>query len=237
MHNSTSALPRAHTADAEQPLGSEPRRRRRAAATIATTLGAAAILTTTFGTPAQAAGRYRVWDRVANCESSNRWQVNTGNGYYGGLQFSPSTWAAYHGHRYARQASGATRREQIEVARRVLAAQGPNAWPVCGPRAGLTRTSGHATHARLPRHPGRRTHRHVHAHIRHHVRRHAHTRHLRAAARRHPLHTYRVRSGDTLSAIAHRHHIVGGWRALYRANRHRLSSPNVLHVGQVLRLP
>ncbi|WTY39828.1 transglycosylase family protein [Nocardia salmonicida] len=68
------------------------------------------------------------WDAVAQCESTGNWNINTGNGYYGGLQFSQSTWEAYGG---AGSASNASREEQIRVAENVLAAQGPGAWPVC----------------------------------------------------------------------------------------------------------
>jgi hypothetical protein len=92
--------------------------------------------------PAHAAAT--VWDRVAACESGGRWTVNTGNGYYGGLQFSPSTWRHFGGTRYASSANRASKSVQIGIARRVLAAQGPGAWPVCGKRAGLTRASGAA---------------------------------------------------------------------------------------------
>jgi nucleoid-associated protein YgaU len=216
------------------------RRSRRAATAIATAIGAATVVGTAFAVPADAAARhhyYRVWDRVAACESSQHWHINTGNGYYGGLQFSASTWAGYHGHKYAPQASKASRAEQIEVARRVLASQGPDAWPVCGPRAGLTRNSGHATHARLPRVAGTRTQharKHTRKHAHHAVRHHARHTHK---SRTHHRDTYRVRSGDTLSAIARKLHVHGGWHALYRANRKHMSNPNVLHVGQLLRVP
>ena len=78
------------------------------------------------------------WDAVAQCESSGNWSANTGNGFYGGLQFTPSTWAAFGGTAYAASADQATEGQQIAVAENVLAAQGPGAWPVCGPEAGLT---------------------------------------------------------------------------------------------------
>jgi resuscitation-promoting factor RpfA len=123
----------------------------RKATAVLATLGAATVTTVALAGPADAATRYAVWNRVAQCESSGRWHIVTGNGFYGGLQFTASTWRGFGGHIYARQASGASRLEQIAVARRVLAAQGPRAWPVCGPRAGLTRRSGHATSAALPR--------------------------------------------------------------------------------------
>ncbi|MGF1428349.1 transglycosylase family protein [Kitasatospora sp. LaBMicrA B282] len=80
-----------------------------------------------------------VWDKVANCESTNDWSINTGNGFYGGLQFTSSTWAAYGGTQYAPQADQASKAQQISVAERVLADQGPGAWPVCSVAAGLSR--------------------------------------------------------------------------------------------------
>jgi hypothetical protein len=72
------------------------------------------------------------WDRVAGCESGGNWAINTGNGYHGGLQFSPGTWAAHGGGEFAPTASQATREQQITVGERVLATQGRGAWPVCG---------------------------------------------------------------------------------------------------------
>ncbi|HEX3287623.1 MAG TPA: transglycosylase family protein [Mycobacterium sp.] len=72
------------------------------------------------------------WDKVARCESGGNWAINTGNGYQGGLQFSPSTWRSHGGGEYAPSAQMATKDEQIAVAERVLASQGRGAWPVCG---------------------------------------------------------------------------------------------------------
>lgn len=72
------------------------------------------------------------WDTVASCESSGNWAINTGNGYQGGLQFSPSTWLGYGGGQYASAANMATREQQIAIAEKVLAGQGKGAWPVCG---------------------------------------------------------------------------------------------------------
>ncbi|SDC97603.1 LysM peptidoglycan-binding domain-containing protein [Rhodococcus tukisamuensis] len=69
------------------------------------------------------------WSGVAQCESGGNWNTNTGNGFSGGLQFTPSTWAAYGGTGNAADASQA---EQIRVAENVLAGQGAGAWPVCG---------------------------------------------------------------------------------------------------------
>ena len=72
------------------------------------------------------------WDRLAQCESGGNWQINTGNGYYGGLQFSAQTWSGYGGGEYAATADQATREQQIDIGERVLAGQGAGAWPNCG---------------------------------------------------------------------------------------------------------
>ncbi|MFJ9763467.1 transglycosylase family protein [Streptomyces erythrochromogenes] len=77
------------------------------------------------------------WDCVADCESGGRWAVNTGNGFYGGLQFWQPTWEEYGGLAFAPRADLAQRVQQIRVAQEVLAAQGWNAWPVCSKRYGL----------------------------------------------------------------------------------------------------
>ncbi|WP_279635845.1 transglycosylase family protein [Kitasatospora cheerisanensis] len=79
------------------------------------------------------------WDKVAQCESSGNWAINTGNGFYGGLQFTASTWAEFGGTAYAARADLATKDQQISVAEKVLASQGPGAWPVCSIQAGLTK--------------------------------------------------------------------------------------------------
>jgi resuscitation-promoting factor RpfA len=88
--------------------------------------------------PAEAASLY-TWNRLAHCESSGRWHINTGNGYYGGLQFSRSTWRAYGGRKFAHNAHRATKAEQIRVAERVRRHQGWRAWPYCSRRLGLRR--------------------------------------------------------------------------------------------------
>lgn len=86
--------------------------------------------------PAQAASG-STWDAIAACESGGNWSTNTGNGYYGGLQFSDSTWDAYGGEAYAATADDASRSEQIRIAEKVLAAQGWNAWPSCSQQVGV----------------------------------------------------------------------------------------------------
>lgn len=90
------------------------------------------------------AEEFTVWDRVAECESSGKWAINTGNGYYGGLQFSLSTWAAFGGNEFAFYPHHATKAQQIAIARRTLFVQGPGAWPGCSVKAGLTLENGGA---------------------------------------------------------------------------------------------
>ena len=115
---------------------------RRRLAGVAVVSAATVAGATAMAQPASASGT--VWDRVAACESGGNWSINTGNGYYGGLQFSYSTWAAFGGQRYATTANRATKAQQITIAQNVLKVQGPGAWPVCSVRAGLTRTNGAA---------------------------------------------------------------------------------------------
>ncbi|MET9541065.1 peptidoglycan DD-metalloendopeptidase family protein [Streptomyces sp. NPDC006553] len=81
------------------------------------------------------------WDKVAACESSGNWAVDSGNGFYGGLQFTAATWSAFGGHAYAPHAHQASKEAQISVAEKVLEEQGPGAWPRCSVSAGLTRNS------------------------------------------------------------------------------------------------
>ena len=75
------------------------------------------------------------WSAIAACESSGNWSINTGNGFYGGLQFTEQTWLGYGGGQFAPSANLASESQQIVVAQRVLAGQGIGAWPVCGARA------------------------------------------------------------------------------------------------------
>jgi cell wall-associated NlpC family hydrolase len=116
----------------------ESRLRRRALLGATGVSTVAVALTVGSGSRASAAS-VSTWDKVAKCESSGRWNINTGNGFYGGLQFTQSTWAAYGGLNYAPRADLATKAQQITVAERVLDGQGPGAWPVCSRVAGLTR--------------------------------------------------------------------------------------------------
>ncbi|MFD4294870.1 transglycosylase family protein [Rhodococcus sp. NPDC058505] len=100
---------------------------KRALGAVAATAALAAVpMALSAGTASAATHN---WDGVAQCESGGNWSIDTGNGYYGGLQFSQSTWNAYGG---AGSANNASKAEQIRVAENVLAGQGVGAWPVCG---------------------------------------------------------------------------------------------------------
>ncbi|MFD7160251.1 ubiquitin-like domain-containing protein [Kribbella sp. NPDC059898] len=92
--------------------------------------------TTTDNKPPASTGGSGAWDRIAACESGGNWASNTGNGYYGGLQFDHGTWAAYGGTAYANNANGASKAQQIAIAEKVKADRGGyGAWPVCGKKA------------------------------------------------------------------------------------------------------
>jgi nucleoid-associated protein YgaU len=199
-----------------------------AAAALSVGLGVGAAV------PADAAGT--VWDRVAACESGNNWKINTGNGYYGGLQFSKSTWKAYGGKTYATTANKASKAEQIAIARRTLAGQGPGAWS-CAGRAGLTRANGKADrHATPSTNPGASKATPAKK-----------TTKKKSAPKKAPASktkytgstsgkTVKVKSGDTLRKIAKRKPVAGGWNGLWKLNKKTVKNPNVIRVGQVLKL-
>ncbi|MFE9934600.1 transglycosylase family protein [Streptomyces sp. NPDC005533] len=105
---------------------------------LACALTAAVVLTTGLSTSTASAASLGAWERVAACESRGNWSIDTGNGFDGGLQFTSSTWAEFGGHQYASRAHLATKQQQITIAEKVLATQGPRAWPVCSVKAGLT---------------------------------------------------------------------------------------------------
>ncbi|MFB9732915.1 transglycosylase family protein [Ornithinimicrobium kibberense] len=107
-----------------------------------TLAGATSVSAMGMAAPTAAADDHNVWDRVADCESSGNWSINTGNGFYGGLQFWHPTWTGFGGGEFAPYAHQATKLQQITVAQRVLKVQGPGAWPVCSVRAGLTMENG-----------------------------------------------------------------------------------------------
>ena len=122
----------------DQPVGRRGRRLRMAGGAVA----AGALVAGGFVVASNAGASDTVWDRVAMCESSGNWSINTGNGFYGGLQFTFQTWKGFGGQKYAYTANRATKAQQIEIAQEVLKVQGPGAWPVCSQRAGLTVANG-----------------------------------------------------------------------------------------------
>lgn len=115
---------------------------RRRIAGVAVAGATAAVGTMASAQSASAATSGSVWDRVAACESGGNWSINTGNGFYGGLQFTSQTWQGFGGGKYASSAHQATKGQQIEIAQKVLQVQGPGAWPVCSKKAGLTKANG-----------------------------------------------------------------------------------------------
>ncbi len=121
-----------------RPTRRRPLRRAVVGTALLATTASAAVL----GLATGAGATENVWDRVAICESGGNWSINTGNGYYGGLQFSYSTWKGFGGQTYAATANLASKSQQILIAQKVLKVQGPGAWPVCSVRAGLTLANG-----------------------------------------------------------------------------------------------
>lgn len=124
-------------------MAHEPRHRtrkkrplRQLAVLAAATAAVAAPISSSLYTADAASGR--TWDRLAGCESGGNWHINTGNGYYGGLQFSAGTWTNNGGGKFAPRADLATREQQIAIAERVLHGQGWGAWPACSQSLGLS---------------------------------------------------------------------------------------------------
>ncbi|MEU1404876.1 transglycosylase family protein [Streptomyces sp. NPDC005728] len=203
----------------------QPSRINRASLTV--TAGGAGLAIPLVAAGTADAADAATWNKVAACESSGNWSINTGNGYYGGLQFTQSTWEAYGGTRYAPRADLAGRDQQIAVAEKVLDGQGPGAWPVCSVRAGLTSTSGAPD-----------------LHTESAATRPARTGSVRDVqpqttpqSRAGRAEMYTVVHGDTLSGIAGEHHVQGGWRRLYAGNRAAIGSdPDLILPGQRLSL-
>ncbi|GAA1435817.1 hypothetical protein GCM10009601_62460 [Streptomyces thermospinosisporus] len=212
----------------------QPKRINRASLTV-TAGGAGMALPLTMSGTAQAAD-VETWEKVAACESSNDWEIDTGNGFYGGLQFTQSTWEAFGGTRYAPRADLATREQQIAVAEKVLEGQGPGAWPVCSVRAGLTR-GGQTPDIDVKGGDGKtgRGERKQRA-DRSSVEDVKPQRTPQSRAGRTEMYT--VVTGDTLSGIAADEGVRGGWRGLYEANRSVIGAdPDLIIPGQRLALP
>ena len=173
------------------------------------------------------------WDSLAQCESGGNWATNTGNGYAGGLQFSQSTWAAHGG---TGSAANASREQQIAVAQKVQASQGWGAWPACAAKLGL-RGGAVAPQSAATSRPRAAVAVPAKVPVRHAAPKAA------VPAPRHvaPVsvsgQTYTIRSGETLSTIAEKLNIAGGWHSLADANTATISNPNLVFPGQVLQLP
>jgi LysM repeat protein len=175
-------------------------------------------------TPASATN----WDAIAQCESSGNWNTNTGNGYYGGLQFTQSTWKAYGG---TGSAQGASRDQQIAVAERVLQGQGIGAWPVCGKKGGGSSapkaSSGKTTTKKATTAAPKKST--------------TATAPKKAAApapvttgvsSSNPAGNYTVVAGDTLSKIAKQFNVQGGFAKLQDLNAKYIPNADLILVGQ-----
>jgi LysM repeat protein len=237
-------------------------RKRIPATMLATGAAALGVIAGTAGT-AEAASASR-WDQIAACESGGNWSINTGNGFYGGLQFTASTWRAYGGAAYAPRADLASRSAQIAVAERVLAGQGWNAWPVCSRKAGAYGTSTGSASSRTAPSVSRSSVRQslttkattpkatsnsttVRSSGRHaaatttrstSTARVTAPKHLAPVTATASTSVYVVRSGDYLSKIAAERHVQGGWQSIYALNHGVVgANPNLIFPGQTLRLP
>jgi LysM repeat protein len=176
------------------------------------------------------------WDAVAQCESGGNWSINTGNGYYGGLQFSASTWSAYGGTQYASTADQASKEQQIQVAEKVLASQGKGAWPVCGKglssagySGGSAQSSGSTETRETEQQPASRS-----------DERPAQTQKTVTTPTGKKVKKgdgeYKVVKGDTLSSIATEQKVEGGWAKLFELNKDIITDANLIYPGQQLHL-
>jgi resuscitation-promoting factor RpfA len=160
------------------------------------------------------------WDKLAQCESGGKWNINTGNGFSGGLQFTPTTWKAYGGTGSAHTAS---REQQIAVAEKVLAGQGWGAWPSCSKKVGASGKAQPNKTVLAKAKPAPKA-----------------APQPAVAAPAAPVAKngvdYTVAAGDTLSKIATAQNVPGGWKAVFDRNADVISNPNLLKVGQALDL-
>ncbi|MCC5480011.1 transglycosylase family protein [Streptomyces sp. NPDC059680] len=183
------------------------------------------------------------WDAVARCESGGNWSINTGNGFYGGLQFTNSTWAAYGGTAYAARADLATKAQQIAVAEKVLAGQGKGAWPVCGTGLSGTPYGGSAPAATTKSTTTKST---TTRSTDQQAATRSTTRKAPSASKTVTTPTgkkvkkgdgeYKVVKGDSLSAIAEKHGVKGGWQKLFELNKDIVQDANLIYPGQQLHL-
>lgn len=216
---------------------------RRSAAVLAIGGAAAASLA---ATPAANAAPLEAWEALAQCESGGNWSINTGNGYYGGLQFSPSSWVAAGG---SGSPAAASKAEQIRVAENLLQMQGWGAWPACAAKlnlyaygtSGAAATVAETTTTVAPQAtevtevaaapavvetpavveaPAAET---------------APAAEVVAEAAP-AANTYTVKAGDTLSEIAYAHGF-NGWDEVLAANADLIQNADVIEIGWVLTIP
>ncbi|MEV7637727.1 transglycosylase family protein [Pseudarthrobacter enclensis] len=201
----------------------------RRGATVAALSAAGIALSTSAAT---AATPTSTWDALAQCESGGNWSTNTGNGFSGGLQFTSSTWQAYGG---TGSPADASREQQIAVAERVQASQGWGAWPSCSSQLGLNGGGGAPVQqAPIQQAPVQQAPVQAAA-VESAPAAQAPARHATSVALSGK--TYTLQAGDTLSSVADKLGIAGGWQHLADANLDTITDPNVVFEGQVLQLP
>jgi LysM repeat protein len=188
------------------------------------------------------------WETVAQCESGGNWSINTGNGYYGGLQFSASTWAAYGGTQYASTADQASKAQQIEIAEKVLAGQGKGAWPHCGVGLSSAAYTGGSSTGSTESSPETSTQSTPETSTRSTEEQSASRSTERPAQKQKTVTTptgkkvkkgdgeYKVVTGDTLSTIAEEHDVKGGWEKLFKLNKDIVTDADLIYPGQQLHL-
>jgi resuscitation-promoting factor RpfA len=212
-------------------------------AAFAGVAGSAITIPLIASTSASAAS-VSTWDAVAQCESGGNWSINTGNGYYGGLQFSQSSWEGAGGLQYASRADLATKDQQIAIAEKLLAMQGPSAWS-CASAGGLTaggpspdiNPSGSSSSSGSSAAPASTS-----SHTSSGSSSHSTTRHSAPAKPAAPTSIprgdgkYTVVHGDTLSKIAVAHHVNGGWHKLFALNHGVVKKADLIYPGQHLHL-
>ncbi|WP_327683471.1 transglycosylase family protein [Streptomyces sp. NBC_00467] len=215
--------------------GKAKHRRPSKATRIATLAGitGAAVAAPLLGATTASAATTSEWDQVAQCEAGGNWSINTGNGYYGGLQFSASTWAAYGGTQFASTADQASKAQQIQIAEKVLAGQGKGAWPNCGVNlSNAANDAGSAQEAQPQQRAEAPTTRSERAEAP------AAAKSSKPAAKSFKKGDgeYKVKAGDTLSKIAKAEKVKGGWEKLFDLNKGVVTDADVIHPGQQLHL-
>jgi resuscitation-promoting factor RpfA len=195
---------------------------------LARTAVAGAVLGTPLVVAPAAHAADSTWDRLARCESNGNWSINTGNGYSGGLQFSPRTWKAFGGIGLAHHAS---REQQIAVAERVLAKQGWGAWPACSRKLGLRGKPAPSSVKPAPQATPSGGAKAAPQAIPSSGAKAAKVEKAATGGR-----TVVVESGDTLARIATENSVAGGWQAVRAANPD-VRDPHKISVGERILLP